>query len=252
MPNTGKPLIISIFTVFFTFICLFVFFKLFGPIPFFIQNVTTTKESLFTVEGKGETTIIPDTAMISFGVTKTSATVEDAKNQVNTIANKITEDLKNLGINVKDIKTTNYSVNPQYDYSRGTQTITGYVVDTNIQVKLQPIDKANNAIDIATKDGANQIGGIQFVVDDAKQKELESEARKNAIKEAKEKAQSLADAAGIRLGKIVDVKENAQNNYPYPPVMRLSSDKAAAEDATQLNPGENKITTTVTLSYETF
>lgn len=252
MPTTGRTITASIMTVLFAFICLFVFFKLFGPIPFFIQNVTTTKESLFTVEGTGETTVIPDTAMISFGVSKTSSTVEEAKNQVNTISNKITEDLKNLGIKVKDIKTTNYSVNPQYDYTRGNQKITGYVVDTNMTVKLQPIDKANNAIDIATKDGANQVGGIQFVVDDAKQKELMSEARKKAIKDAKEKAQSLADAAGIRLGRIVDVNENAQTP-PYPRYLEaMSADKAAVEETTQLNPGENKISTTITLSYETY
>lgn len=253
MPTAGRPIIVSLVTVLFAFVCLTLFFKLFGPIPFFVQNVTTTKESLFTAEGTGEVTIIPDTALISFGVTKTASTVESAKNEVNTISNKITENLKKLGVDVKNIKTTNYSVNPQYDYSRGGQRITGYTVDTNIQVKLQPIDKANDAVDIVTADGANQVGGIQFVVDDKKQKELENEARKLAIEDAKEKAKSIADAAGIKLGRIVDVRVNPINNYAPMPVMRdLAFGSAEKAPETQLNPGENKVMMTVSLSYETF
>lgn len=253
MTPAGRPIAVSLITVLFVFICLTLFFKLFGPIPFFVQNVTTTKESLFTAEGTGEVAIIPDTALISFGVNKTANTVEQAKNEVNEISNKITEDLKKLGVDVKNIKTTNYSVNPQYDYSRGGQRITGYTVDTNIQVKLQPIDKANDAVDIATKDGANQVGGVQFVVDDKKQKELENEARKLAIEDAKEKAKSIADAAGIKLGRIVDVRVNPINNYAPMPVMRdLAMGSAEKAQETQLNPGENKIMMTVSLSYETY
>lgn len=251
MKISGRIVPLPIITVLFIFICLFLFFKLFGPIPFFVQNITTTKTSLFSVNGVGEATAIPDTAMISFGISKTASSVKTAQNQVNEIANKITEDLKKLGVDIKDIKTTNYSVNPQYDYSEGTQRLIGYIVDTNTQVKLQPIDKANQAIDIATQDGANQIGGMQFIVNDAKQKELEQNARKKAIAEAKEKAQSLADAAGIRLGKIVDIQENAQNN-PRPIPLLMSAEKASGGETTQLNPGENTITTTITLSYETY
>lgn len=246
--NHTVPL--PIITVLFIFICLFAFFKLFGPIPFFVQNITTTKTSLFSVDGTGEATGIPDTAMISFGVSKTASTVQSAKDQVNEIANKITQDLKNLGVSEKDIKTTNYSVNPQYDYSGGAQRLTGYSVETNMQVKLQPIDKANQAIDITTQDGATQVNGVQFVVNDAKEKELTNEARKKAIADAKEKAQSLADAAGMRLGRIVDIKENAQTPRPVP--LLMSAEKAGGGQPTQLNPGENTITSTITLSYETY
>ncbi len=250
MKIVNRTIPLPIITVLFIFICLFAFFKLFGPIPFFVQNITTTKTSLFSVDGVGEATAIPDTAMISFGVTKTASTVQSAKDQVNEIANKITEDLKKLGVNVKDIKTTNYSVNPQYDYSGGTQRLTGYIVDTNMQVKLQPIDKANQAIDITTQDGATQVSGVQFIVNDSKEKELRSVARKKAIADAKEKAQNLADAAGMHLGRIVDIQENAQTPRPFP--LLMSAEKAGGGEPTQLNPGENTITTTITLSYETY
>jgi uncharacterized protein YggE len=248
-----RDLKIPFFTVLFVFLGLFVFTKIFGPIPFFVNSVTTTKDALFTVQGEGEVSAIPDTALISFGVTKTAPTVVTAQNQVNTIINKITMDLKNLGVKEKDIKTVNYSVNPNYDYIGDTQRITGYIVNADIQVRMKPIDKANNAVDIATKDGATNVGGVQFVIDEQKQKDLENQVREKAVANAKDKAKSISKTAGIRLGRIIDVKENSQAAIPRPYMMKASADKGtAAELATQLNPGENKINLTVTLSYETF
>src|SRR5258708_2234429 len=170
-----KDLRTPFFTILFIFLGLSLYTKFLGPIPFYVNNITTTKNDLFTVGGKREVSAIPDTAMISFGVNKTSSTVEDAKNQVNTIINKITDDLKQLGVDSKNITTTNYSVNPNYDYISGQQKPQGYTVDAQIEVKVTPIDKANDAIDTATKDGATQVGGAQFVVDDQKQKNLETQ-----------------------------------------------------------------------------
>src|SRR5205807_2496709 len=124
-----KDLRIPFFTVLFIFLGLGFYTRFLGPIPFYVNNITTTKNDLFTVDGKGEVSVIPDTATITLGVNKTSSTVEDAKNQVNTIINKITGDLKQLDIDVKNIQTTNYSVNPEYDYNGNQQNIKGYTVD---------------------------------------------------------------------------------------------------------------------------
>lgn len=243
------------FTILFIFLGLLIYTKVFGPIPFYVNNITTTKNSLFTVNGTGEISAIPDTALLTLGVEKSTPTVQAAKDQVNKIINQITADIKNLGVQVKDIKTTNYSVNPQYDYTNGKNTVTGYTVSANIEVRLQPIDKANSAIDVATKDGATQVGNVQFVVDEKKQKDLEKQARQEAIKDAKDKAQSISQSAGIHLGRIVDVQENEGNTPgPRPYMMSAKAADSAGQAAppTELNPGENKITSTVSLSYETF
>ncbi len=248
-----QSLRVPFLTIAFALLSLFVFTKIFGPIPFSVNSITTNKQSLFTVSGTAEVTAVPDTATVSLGVNKTSPTVEAGKEEVNKIINQVTNDLKNLGVDDKDIKTTNYSVNPNYDYSQGAQKINGYSINANLQVKLKSVEKANNAIDIATKDGATNVGGVQFVIDDEKQIELENQARKEAIKKAKTKAASIARDAGIRLGRIVDVQENGSGNQP--PIMydRMSADQKsfAPSEPTQLNPGENKVTSTVSLSYET-
>ncbi len=240
-------------TILFALLSLFIFTKIFGPIPFSVNSITTNKQNLFTVSGSAEATAVPDTAMISLGVTKTSPTVENAKEQVNEIINKITQDVKNLGVNEKDIKTSNYSVNPDYDYINGRETPRGYTVSATVDVKLDSIEKANSAIDVATRDGATQVGGVQFVLDDEEKAKLEEEARAEAIKKAKAKAASIARAAGIRLGRIVDVQESGGGNEPRP-YYGLTADtkQANPEEPTQLSPGENKVISNISLSYETF
>lgn len=244
------------FTVLFIFLGLLIFIKLAGPIPFSVNSITTQKTNLFTVQGTGEATAIPDTAMVNIGVSKNSATVLQAQEQVNTIINQLTTDIKKLGIEEKDIKTVNYSVNPNYDYREGTQKINGYMVNANIQIKINPVERANQVIDIATKAGATDVGNIQFVLNEEKKKELEEQARKTAITEAKTKAESLAKTAGIRLGKIVDIQESGSPYYAERPVAFSSKEMGGAGGAivedTQINPGENKITSNVSISYETY
>lgn len=218
---------------------------------------------------------------------KKAATVEAAKNEVNKIVNQLTNDLKALGVKEKDIKTTNFSVSSPYPYysadvpqadvvmeSEAVQSMPAqpesmrimpvppvkpggqklYAVNANIEVRVSPIETAEKAIDAATKAGANQIGGIQFVVNDAEQKKLEQQARKQAIENAKEKAKDIADAAGIKLGKVIDVQESF-GGYPIAygrAEMMLKSDSGQpTAPPTELNPGESKISISVTLSYET-
>lgn len=204
------------------------------------------------VSGSGEASAVPDMAMASFGVTKTAPTVQEAQNQVNAVANKITSDLKALGIAEKDIQTTNYNANPNYDYRSGGQTVNGYIVSENIEVKINPIEKANKAIDIATAAGANQVGGITFVLNDETKEKLQQQATEEAIKKAKAQAQMLSNAAGIKLGRIADI----QTGQSEPVMMNKYAMDAAvggttANPPTQINPGENTVTVNVTLGYET-
>src|SRR3989338_3470101 len=237
----------SLLTAFGILLVFFLYTKLAGPIPFSVNSIQTTKTNLFSVSGAGKATGIPDTAQISVGVTKTASTVNTAKDSVNSSANKIIDDLKKLGIPDKDIETTNYSINPNYDYALGKQTINGYTVTQTLEINIAPIDVANKAVDTATADGANLVGGINFTFNDKTKKDLENKARTEAVKMAKEKAGSLAKATGIRLGRIVDVQESG--NFEPRPIMMAQGLELKSED-TQLQPGENSITIDITLSYE--
>lgn len=242
---------VPFFTILFIFLFFYIFSKLFGPLPLSINSVTTTKTDLFTVSGKGEATAVPQTAKFSAGVTKTASTVQDAQNQVNTAANKIINELKRLGIDEKKIRTTNFNVSPNYDYTGGRNNIIGYTVSQNLDVEVTPIDKANQAVDIATANGANVVSGVQFTLDDATREKLENEARKKAIESAKKKARSVADAADIRLGRIINVQESDGTQPPmYNETRELKTTNVDTQQ-TELQPGENTVRITIMLSYET-
>ena len=141
----------------------------FGPgIP--VSSVVTQKQEMFSVSGEGKVTAVPDTGIVSLGITINRPTVKAAQTEVNTKINSITNELKNSGIAPKDIKTENYSVYPEYDYLQGPGRITGYRVTTDIKVTVRQLEKLNEVIDKATAAGANTVSGIQLTVEENRQK----------------------------------------------------------------------------------
>lgn len=241
--------IFSAFLIFVLFfLSLFLYTKLIGPIPFSVISTNTTKTDVFSVSGEGKVIVKPDIAYVSVGVETTGTTVKQTQDKMNTSINTVIASLKKLGIDEKDIKTTNYSIRPTYDWNSGKQRITGYAANTNLQVKVRNIDKVNEVIDQATSSGANQVGGISFDVDN--KEKAENEARTQAVEQAKKKAQQVAQIAGFKLGKIINYSES-DNNYPRPINYGggLMLEKAAAP-ATDIQTGSSEIKITVSLSYQ--
>jgi uncharacterized protein len=230
-----------------------------------------SKSQPFTVQGTGSATATPDESTISFTVTKTATKLQEAQNQANTFTNKIVSDLGKLGIAKKDIQTSNYNSYPNYNDNSGgvgimqpetampikpeqdSQTIISYTVSEDVAITVHNTNKANNVIDQITKDGAENVSGPDLTFSDAKQKTLENEARTRAIQDAKQKAQSMAEAAGIHLGQIINIQEANSNPYPVVrPLMMNALNGASKSAPTQINPGQNTVTSTITLSYETY
>lgn len=233
-------LILSIFVLF------FLYTKLIGPIPFSVKSVTTTKFTTFDVTGEGKSSIKPDIAEITAGITVSAQTVKAAQDQINAVINKVSQAIKQTGVDPKDIQTTNYNINPSYDYTGGSQRITGYSASTNLSVKVRNLDNVNNVIDAAGANGANQISGLSFGVDD--KTKAEDEARKKAVDEAKKKAEQAAKIAGFKLGRIINYSENFQGEpRPIPLMMETAKSQGAP---TQVEPGSSEVTVSVTLSYE--
>jgi uncharacterized protein len=228
------------------------YFRFVGPIPLSINSVVSNKADLFTVSGEGKVSIVPDVVNINLGISVNQTTIKSAQQQANLVIKKIQDDLKKLGIKDENIKTVNYNINPSYDWTSGKGRIIGYEVTTNLSVGITDFEKINSVIDTATTDGANLVGNLQFSVNDNKLKELKSKARKLAIEEAKVKAQDLAKASGLKLGKLVNVTENQDNQVIRPIYAELKAVGGAPTDTqTKITPGEQDITSSVILSYET-
>lgn len=235
------------------FVLLFIYTKLVGPIPFSVNSVSTNKNDTFNVSGEGKVLANPDVAIVTVGVVANGSSVKAAQDQMNLSINKVTDAIKSQGVDQKDIQTTNYSINPNYDYNSGTQRITGYQANTNLSIKVRDINKVNDVIDQATRNGANQVGGVVFDVDN--KTALQNEAREKAVADAKSKAEAAANIAGFRLGNIVNYNENFGGVVPPMPVANRAFGIGSAEDAklqTSVEPGSSEIIVSVTLSYEIY
>ena len=245
----AKFLLKPIYAVFIIVLSFWLLNKLNISLPLSMVSTVTNKTDVFSVSGEGKVTVKPDTAQVSLGVTIQGSTVGQVQTKANEIMNKITADLKKLGISDKDIQTTSYNLRPDYNYQTGSQKIVGYIADITLLLKIKDFQKINNAIDIATSDGANQVGGLSFIVDDPTP--FEDKARQMAINDAKKKAQTLASQAGLNLGRVINVMEN-QQPQPRPIFAQaVKTEGASPTVPTRVEPGSTEIVVNVTISYET-
>jgi len=217
------------------------------------------QRSTINVTGTGEINAIPDLGTISFSVITIADTADEASEENTEKMNNIIGIVKEFGVKEKDIKTTNYSLYPQYDYNDEDdyywqpidkeREIVSYRASQTLTVKIRDIDDSGEIIKAATKAGADQIGGLNFTIDD--EDELKIEARELAIKDAKEKAEILANQLGVKLIKIMYFSENS---YPYYDDYRYGKGEMSMDmggGATpSIEPGENTVRSTVSITYE--
>lgn len=226
-----------------------------------LKGVNPAYNSL-SVTGEGEMVSIPDVASFSFSVSADAKVVSEAQAEVTKKMDSILAGLKDLGIEEKDIKTSDYSIWPKYTYQAtvcspnycppGRQVEDGYTVSHSVSVKIRKTEDAGKALSLVGDKGATNLSGISFTVDDPEK--LLDEARALAIEDAKEKAKVLAKDLGVRLVRVVSFYDNMGGGMPYYAEgmggdMMLKNTSAVAPAPT-LPIGENKSKVSVTIVYE--
>lgn len=159
-----------------------------------------------TVVGQGEAFGQPDQARVQIGVETFAEEVSEATAANEAGVQSIMDALGELGIEEADIQTSNYNLwaeQPRGD--EGPQGIAGYRVMNQVSVTIRDIDQVGAVIGAVTEAGANSIHGVSFSVADPAG--LEADARADAIANAREKAQSLAELSGVELGEVISVSE---------------------------------------------
>ncbi len=210
------------------------------------QNSNTART--ITVSGEGRASAVPDMAVISIGVQSDGDTAAAALRQNSTTMKATIDKLKDLGVANKDIQTSGLGVNPRYDYeqNRSNPRIIGYTASNTLTVRLRNLNDAGAVIDQTVQSGANTLGGISFTFADPKP--LYVAARKDAVQDAKDKAELLTDAAGVGLGRLMTIQDGyAQAPSPRPMLARM---EMSADAAVPLAAGESSVTASVTLIYE--
>lgn len=216
------------------------------------QKPYSTNDTI-SVSGQGKVTAIPDIGTIDVSVQTRGQTVNQVQTDSTKKMNDIDEYLKSMGIEKKDLQTTNYSLSPIYSYdpNNGKQNFDGYSLSQTLTVKIRALDKASDILGGVIDKGANNVSQLKFTVDDPEA--LKTEARLKAIAQAKEKAQALAEATGVKLGKVKSFNENSNNPTPYPTYYSRDMAMGVAESKTvapAVEAGSQQITVDVTLSYE--
>ena len=219
-----------------------------------------------TLSGHGEVQAIPDIAKINFTIKKEAKTVKEAQAGVVLVEKKALDFLKEKKVDEKDIKTSNASFYPKYDYVRiacpsiganeisydcgnNKQVLVGYEASESIVVKVRNTDDAGIIMQGLGAIGVSNLSGPDFAIDN--EDSLKAQARKEAINDAKEKARILAKDLGVSLGRIADFSESG-NDYPimYGESAMMKDSVGAAPAPAVIPKGENTISSNVTITYE--
>lgn len=220
----------------------------FAPTPASAQE-SKTMPRVISLNGHGEVKASPDMAVVTVGVMSQAQTAREALTQNTAAMEKIFSSLKTGGIEARDIQTSNFSVNPRYDYGQNNNQpprLVGYDVSNSVAVSVRKLDTLGSVLDTVVSQGSNQINGIMFTIaDDAK---LQDEARKVAVADAERKAQLYAEATHITLGQIMGVSEG--NFQPPQPVFYGKAMRADAAAAVPIAQGEQTVAIDVTIMWE--
>lgn len=217
-------------------------------------------QNVVSVSGQGEVFANPDVATFSFSVVETAKTVKEAQDSATKKIDSALAKVKSAGIDDKDVKTTDYSVYPKYEYTNSLctvnicppskQVLIGYEVSQSITVKVRKVDTAGQVLGSLGDTGVTNVSGLSFTIDN--EDALNREARQKAIAEAKDKAEALAKDLGVRLVRIVSFSENG-SNPPIPMMyakMGLGGADSAVSSAPSVPTGQNKIVSNVSITYE--
>lgn len=205
------------------------------------------------VTGQGGVEVAPDMAILTLTVTREADTAAAALEATSSAMSEVLTAMKTEGIEARDLQTSSFSIQPKYVYPSSTSTgerepprIIGYTVRNSLTVRVRDITTVGVILDKSIALGVNEGGNIMFGNDDPSA--AISQARIEAMKDAMTKANTLADAAGVKTGKILEISE--QSFSPRPTTMaRAEMTMARSKGAVPVARGENTYKVTVNVSY---
>jgi uncharacterized protein len=196
-----------------------------------------------SVTGEAKVSVPPDLAEVDGGVSSEAKTAREASEANNAAMAKVLQALQGAGINAKDLQTSRLSLQPQSAPNRtGPSAVVGYRASNRVTIRVRDVTKVANVIDTLVGAGANEIGGINFMVSQASK--LLDEAREQAVADARRKAEIYAKAAGVTLGAPLSISEEGS---PGPmPFRKMAAGMAVSAPVAQ---GEETLQVTVSVSW---
>ena len=214
-------------------------------------DMSQQNNNTITVTGVAERELVPDTARISFRVTRRSPNQSDAADYVNRKTKTVVHALMDLGIAEKDIKTSQYSLHPEYNWKDGTRTFVAYRASQGVTVTVHNLEKTSDILQKIAELHVDNINGPNMFIEN--REHILDGLRAQAIQDAKAKAQALASDLGVKIQKIVGFSEGGNKNIGYIPMMakaEFATEDMRSIEAPEINPGTEKVKKTVTITYK--
>jgi uncharacterized protein YggE len=209
------------------------------------QSIAGTR---LDISATGDVTRVPDIAIITAGVVTRSATAGAALQQAAVRMNRVVAALKRAGVEDRDIQTSNINLNPEYTYANNQPPkLNGYTASNQLTIRFRDIANSGKILDALVAEGANQINGPSLTID--KPEAALDEARARAVAVARARADLYARSLGLRVVRVVAVSESG--GYAVPPPMPPMMMEARAQAAdTKIEPGEQKLSVTLNMTFE--
>lgn len=207
-------------------------------------GVGVRQPSTISVSATESMSVTPDLATVDLGVTTSGASANAAQDANTEKTNALLAGLQELGIESKDLKTSYYTVYPQYDYNRSPAVVVGYEASQTITVRVRNRDLVSSVLEKAGNLGATAISSLRFEVDD--EDSVKALVREKAIAKAYEQALSVADTMGARIGGVVSYSETSGSDVP---VYYDSYRAVGGGSAPDIAQGENEIEMTVYIDF---
>lgn len=205
--------------------------------------------AMITISGEGTATLVPDAAVLTLSVVTPGDNAPEALDANSRQLTAIVETLKAAGLDERDLQTSGFSINPRYadrrDDPNAPLKIIGYEVRNGLSVRVRDLTRLSGVLDEVVKAGANEMGGISFQVSD--REAALNDARKAAVKDARAKAELYAQAAGVRLGRLVMISEMGSGSGPVP---MFKAEMAMMRADVPVQAGEESLSASVTLQFE--
>ncbi len=200
------------------------------------------------VTGKGEVMVKPDTAFITLAVETTALTASEAAQQNANKMQSVLKAVKSIIGKEDKVTTARYDLSPRYEYNKTTKKseLTGYTASNSINVETKRINKLGQIIDKSISAGANRVGSVNFGA--SAQESFRKEALAKAVKDARNTADIVSAAAGVKIVRILNISPS----YHYPIPQRRDFAVTSMERAapTPIEAGELSITANVNMVFE--
>lgn len=204
---------------------------------------------LISLSGQGEVRRAPDIAVVTTGVLSQGATAAEALAANTGTMNALLAALKEAGIADKDVQTSNFMVQPRYNFQENkAPELVGYDVSNNVTISVRKIGDLGALLDKVVQAGSNQINGIAFDVSEPSASL--DEARKLATQDATRKAKIYAEAMGVTLGPVMSISEGINFQPPMPAVRGKVMMADAASAPVPVAAGEQRLSVDVNITWE--